>query len=126
NTMAPSERQRQAEAIAAELGKLGVAWVTSPLPLSPNHKLRFEVLNEHRQAVLEKIGGWGWSPALVQSGLRFCVQDYSAKPSSIYELALPAEQPTIVDDRRIPSSELADKEKKKAEVDILKYLGWKK
>src|SRR5262245_13467245 len=40
------------------------------MPLA-DAKLRFQVLNDHRQAILEKLSSWGWLPALRSEGPGF-------------------------------------------------------
>jgi hypothetical protein len=53
--MAPlTERQKTAQAIAAELHRLGAA-VICLLPLPPDQQMRFQVLDTDRDAVLEKV-----------------------------------------------------------------------
>jgi hypothetical protein len=38
-------------------------WVVTPLPLDSCAKLRFQVLDDNREKVLEKLAGWDWLPS---------------------------------------------------------------
>ena len=91
-------RQQQAEAIARELGRLGVA-VLNPLPLAAEDKLRFQVTDEQCQAILEKVSTWGWSVALCNTVPRFCL-DGSVKSAAVYEINLGPDRQVIPTDDR--------------------------
>ena len=94
-----TERQRTAESLAREIAKMG-AWVVSPMPLDDSAKLRFQVLDADRDKVLEKLSSWNWSPALLSTGPRFCI-DGTTKTASLYEVDLPPERQVIPADDRI-------------------------
>jgi hypothetical protein len=66
-----SERQRTAESLAREINRMG-AWVINPMPLDANAKPRFQVLDDNREKVLEKLAGWDWSPSLCGTFPRIC------------------------------------------------------
>jgi hypothetical protein len=124
NNVAPlTERQQQAAAIMAELQKIG-GHVINPMPLAEDARLVFQVLDYQRDALLEKVSQWGWNPVLKNHGLRFDVVDYVARRCTTYEIDLPRDKQSIVDDRTIPRGELAERrEKTPAEVEALRrYL----
>src|SRR5262245_29922165 len=105
NEMAPlTERQLTAQSIAAELHKLGAA-VICLLPLSPGQNLRFQVLDTDREAILERVSLWGWSPTLCNSVPRFTPQ--GPQPASVYEIQIPADRQPVPQDRSVPRSEIA-------------------
>src|SRR5262249_45702962 len=119
-----TERQQTAQALMHELHRMGAA-VINPMPLADGAKLRFQVLNDYRQAILEKLSSWGWFPALCSTGPRF-MPNGTAPLASTYEIDLPANrQPVAADDRTMPG-EIAKREKTSIEIEgILKYLGRK-
>jgi hypothetical protein len=94
-----SDRQRTAQAMMHELHRIG-CHVINIMPLSPHSPgLRFQVLDDERDAMLRKLSEWGWSPTFISSGPRFCL-DGTARPASTYELRLE-------DDRRpIPKDDI--------------------
>ena len=106
-----TERQQQAAAIARESHQLGAA-VTCPLPLQAGKRLRFEVVDDQREAVLGKIADWGWPVAWRGASGRFSYD--GLKPSTVYEITIEADRVPvwdrrIADDRtprREPSEEL--------------------
>src|SRR5262245_35276588 len=102
-----TERQKTAQAIAAELHRLG-AWVVSPMPLADNAALRWQVLDTDREAILEKVSSWGWSAALKNTVPRFTPR--GPVPSSVYEIDLPRPRQAVVDTRIIPG-EMAEQKK---------------
>jgi len=118
--MALSERQQTAQSLAHEIHQLG-GWVTNAMPLDANGKLRFQVSDENREQVLEKLSSWNWAPVFVSALPRI---DFSGmKPGSIYEIDLPRERQPIHDDRLI-RGELAERKKTSEETAaVLKYLG---
>jgi hypothetical protein len=121
--MVLTERQQTAQALMHEIHRLGAA-VVNPMPLADGAKLRFQVLNDHRQAILEKLSSWGWFPALCSQGPRF-MPNGTAPLASTYEIDLPADRPPVADDRTMPG-EIAVKKKTSVEIEgILKYLGRK-
>jgi hypothetical protein len=101
-----SERQRTAESLAREIGLMG-GWVVSPMPLDGNSKLRFQVIDKDRDAVIEKLSSWNWSPAFVSVLPRVCPD--GMKLASLYEIDLPRENTVCFDDRI--QGELATDEK---------------
>src|SRR5262245_33095676 len=115
-----TERQKTAQAIAAELHKLG-AWVVSPMPLADNQALRWQVLDVDREAILEKVSSWGWSAALKNTVPKFTPG--GPLPSSVYEIDLPRERQVVVDTRRIPG-EISEQKKSADEIAAMrKHLG---
>jgi hypothetical protein len=117
--MAPlTERQLTAQAIAAELHKLGAA-VICALPLRSDQNLRFQVLDEQRGSVLEKVSLWGWFPVLCSTVPRFTTK--GALPASVYEIAIEQERPVVVDDRSVPRYEIIS-EKGHEEIAAFKRL----
>jgi hypothetical protein len=123
--MVLTERQQIAQALMHEIHRMGAA-VVNPMPLADGAKLRFQVLNDHRQAILEKLSSWGWFPAMCSTGPRF-MPNGTAPLASIHEIDLPADRSPVVDDRQMIPGELAEREKKTSvEIEgILKYLGRK-
>jgi len=101
-----TSRQLQAEVLCRDLQRLG-GWCLSPMPLRDDSRLRFQVLDGDHEELLEMLTNAGWSPILIQHGLRFTPQ--GAKPSIIYEIDIEHERPAVVDDRKIPRSELSEK-----------------
>jgi hypothetical protein len=113
-----SERQLTAQALGREIEKMG-AWVTSPLPLDDTCKLRFQVLDRNRDAVVAKLAEWEWAPRLLSSYPRVCSEGFL--PSSLYEIDIPG-PPPVVDDRKIYDEVFRGKSKEDP-TGILKYLG---
>jgi hypothetical protein len=105
-----TDRQRTAESLAHELHSMG-AWCVSPMPLDGNSKLRFQVLDADRNAIIEKLSSWNWSPTFVSTLPRICPDGW--KLASLYELDLPRENTVCFDDRI--QGELATGEKPSAE-----------
>jgi hypothetical protein len=115
-----TERQQTAGALMCELQRLG-AWVTSALPLRDDEKLKFQVLDENRSQVLEKLSQWGWGPTLCSNLPRITSRGMEA--ATIYEIDLPRERQPVVDDRSI-KGEIAEQKKSEVELEALrKYLG---
>jgi hypothetical protein len=116
-----SERQKTAAAIAGELHRLG-AWVVSPLPLDDKQALRWVVLDTDREAVLEKVVGWGWSPILKNTVPRMTAK--GPEPATTYEIDLPRPRQVVVDTRIIPRSEVVERKRTADEVAaVKKHLG---
>ena len=113
-------RQQQAAAIAAELHRLG-GFVLNPMPLDEAAKLRFQVLDVDREAVLEKISSWGWAPRWVASLPRVCSN--GPQPALIYEIDLPRSRQPVAETRS-PRGEIAERKKTAEEVAAMrKHLG---
>jgi hypothetical protein len=125
-----SERQEKARALTNELQKQfsHCVFVTSPLPLNPDAKLRLQLLNwpsSNYENTLEVIRSWGWTPILTGHGMRFCA-DYTARGCSNFEIDIPADHQPIEDDRAIPRSEIEEKRSTPTEVELVKkHLGLK-
>jgi hypothetical protein len=118
-----TERQQKAADLAREIHRMG-AWVTNPMPLDDNARLRFQVLDSDRSRVIQTLTDWEWSPAFCGNLPRICSDGW--KLASVFEIDLPRERQPVADDRTI-RGELATKEKSSVEVEaIMKYLGWKK
>jgi hypothetical protein len=115
-----TERQQTAGALMCELQRLG-AWVTSALPLRDDEKLKFQVLDENRSQVLEKLSQWGWGPTLCSNLPRITSRGMEA--ATIYEIDLPRERTPVVDDR-LHVDEIAEQKKTSVEVEAMRrYLG---
>src|SRR5262245_51842088 len=93
-----TDRQRTAQAIARELQRMG-AWVTSPMPLDRDGKLRFQVLDKDRDAILARLSQWNWTPALLSAYPRICSD--GMLQATLYEIDLPRERQAIPQDDRI-------------------------
>jgi hypothetical protein len=105
-----TDRQRTAESLAREISLMG-GWVVSPMPLDNGAKLRFQVLDTDRNAVVERLSSWNWNPSFVSTLPRVCTSGWEL--ASIYEIDLPREPQYVVDDRI--QGELATGEKPSAE-----------
>jgi len=101
--MVLSERQQVAKRLTDELGKIDGVWVTSPLPLDDNHKLRLQIKDIDRNEVLQLLRDWGWDPVCVSVLPRVCTTGLMA--ACLYEIDLPRERQPIHDDR-IPNDEI--------------------
>ena len=98
------------------------AWVTSPLPLDSQSRLRFQVLDGDRNRVLQQLRDWNWEPAFVSILPRVTFNGMAA--ASVYEVNLPAERIPVFDDRI--HGEVAKAEKTSLELEgMRKYLGLK-
>jgi hypothetical protein len=118
-----TERQRTADALMHELHRLG-AWVTNPLPLRDDERLRFQILDTDRPQILEKLSQWGWGPTLVGNAPRITSQGMQA--ATLYELDLPRDRQLVADDRMIQREPAIKTEKSSLEVEqVLRYLGRK-
>jgi len=85
-----TQRQETAQALADQLHRLG-AWCVSPLPLAEGSKLRFDVLNDQRDAIIAKLISWGWYPRPCGSSVRIAPAGTGnlPQPAMSYEIALP-------------------------------------
>jgi hypothetical protein len=122
--MAPlTKRQETAEALCRELQRIG-AHVVNAMPLNDDHRLRFQILNDDREAVLQKLGEWGWSPILRNHGLRLCLNGV-AEPCTTYEIDIPRERQPIPQDRTI-RGEIVEKPAQTADerAAVKKHLGF--
>jgi hypothetical protein len=123
-----SERQRRAAALNAELTKQfpDSVWITSPLPLAPEAKLRCQIINSPSSAcdnTIEVIKSWGYSPILISHGIRFS-SGYCARGCSTFEIDIEHDRQEIVDDRQMPRYELAGDKKTDKELEALrKHFG---
>src|SRR5262245_36382574 len=121
--MVLSERQQLARNLANELGKMDGVWVTSPLPLDDNAKLRLQILDSERNHVVQAAKDWGWNPVCISVLPR--VHSTGLIAACLYEIDLPRERQPIHDDRIY--GELAKPEKTDHErMAVLKYLGLRK
>jgi hypothetical protein len=108
-----SERQQLARSLACELGKLNGAWIINSMPLDENAKLRIQVLECDRNTVFQAVQDWGFEiPAFVSMQPR--VTHNGMALACVYEINIPKPQQAIIDDRRIPTDEIADPQKKAA------------
>jgi hypothetical protein len=73
------------QAIVQEIRRLG-GWVVNPQPLQDD-RLRFEVLDDQRELVLDKLGSWDWNRPCC-AGSRFIPSGNGAElqPTSVYEI----------------------------------------
>jgi len=102
--MVLSERQQVAKRLTDELGKFDGVWVTSPLPLDDNQKLRLQIKDIDRNEVLQVLRDWGWDPVCVSVLPRVCTTGLMA--ACLYEIDLPKPRQDIVDDRAIPKDDI--------------------
>jgi len=93
-----------ARRLADELGKLDGVWVTSPLPLDDNHKLRVQIKDIDRNEILQLLRDWGWDPVCISVLPRVCNTGLIA--ACLYEIDLPQPRQDIVDDRAIPKDDV--------------------
>jgi hypothetical protein len=109
-----SDRQKTAEVLKHQLHQLG-AIVVNAMPLSPDSPgLRFQILDNERDAMLRKLAEWDWTPTLISTGPRFCL-DGTARPCSTYELRVDA-------DREIIPAELGGQPEPKEVMEFRKAL----
>jgi hypothetical protein len=118
-------RQKKAEDLARELGKMPGCWVVSPLPLDDDARgLRVQILDSERDKVITTLCEWKWLPAMVQNHPRFCPD--GLKAASLFEVEIPKERQSVLPDSPKVSGELARREKPNVETEaIRRYLGWK-
>jgi hypothetical protein len=116
-------RQQKAAAIARALRRdFGDdAVVINPLPLDPGQQLRIQILDSKRDAVIEKLCGWGWLPNYLQ--VHYRVTNQGLIPASIHEVKIEEERPIVPDARKIPV-DAAERKKMDDEVKAtMKALG---
>lgn len=91
-TPAQQAREAMRASIMTELHRLG-AWVVNPQPLR-DERMRFEVLNDQRESVLEKLASWDWHPRPCDMGTRIVPSGNGAvlRPTTLYELDLPRDK----------------------------------
>jgi|SRR5262249_50459889 len=119
-----SNRQQLAKRLAVELDKMDGAFVTSPLPLDEQAKLRVQIKDMDKNRILQWLKDLGWNPVCISVLPRICNTGLIA--ACLYEIDLPRERQPIHDDRTI-RGEIATTEKSNYEREsILKYLGIKK
>jgi len=120
HSMAPlTERQQKAAALTRWLQRLG-AFVTNPMPLAANQKLRFQVLHTDRNAVLARLSEQGWSPIACEVGQRF--HRDQLLPCQTFELDLPVDPPPV-QDRNIYGEIAQRKQSDLERQSVLRYLG---
>jgi hypothetical protein len=92
--MKPTRRQELAQSLAEQLVKLGRCYVTSSLPLNDDRPLRFEVISDSSEAILNQLASWGWKARPCGAGERFVLTGNAALPQAadIFELDLPRER----------------------------------
>src|SRR5262245_42246575 len=106
-----NERQQTAARLARSIGAMPGAWVIS----TPFHeRIRFQVLDGDRNRVLQQLRDWGWEAVFITIHPRVTFNGMAA--ASLYEIELPRERQTILDDRKI-HGEIAKKEKPSAELE---------
>jgi hypothetical protein len=120
-----TQRQETARSLAYEIDKAGGV-VVNPMPLNPDGRLRFQVVDASRPGVLQVLTDLGFTPAFCGMTFRICV-DGTFRPASIFEIDLPRERQPILDDRTIRGELASSAPKSNVEVEaIMKYLGWPK
>jgi len=102
--MVLTERQQLAKRLADELGKIDGVWVTSPLPLDDNQKLRLQIKDIDRNEVLQLLKDWGYDPVCVSVLPRVCSTGLMA--ACLWEIDLPQPRQDIIDDRAIPKDDV--------------------
>ena len=108
--MVLSERQQLAKSLAAEIDKMDGAWVTSPLPLDADAKLRLQIKDIDRNRIIQLLKDWGYEPVCVSVLPRICSTGLIG--ACLYEIDLPRErQPIPQDDRAIPKDEIGKRGK---------------
>jgi hypothetical protein len=116
--MVLSERQQLAKRLADELDAMDSVWVTSPLPLDDNAKLRLQVKDVARNEVTQLLKDWGYEPVFVSILPRVCVTGLIA--ASLWEIDLPKPRQNILDDRH--GGEIATKKKPDHEDEVAKMI----
>jgi hypothetical protein len=101
--MVLSERQQLAKSLAAEIDKMDGAWVTSPLPLDADAKLRLQIKDIDRNRIIQLLKDWGWDPVCVSVLPRICSTGLIG--ACLYEIDLPRERQLIPQDV-IPKDEI--------------------
>jgi len=101
--MVLSERQQLAKRLADDLDKMDGAWVTSPLPLDDNHKLRVQIKDVDKNRIVQWLRDLGWEPVCVSVLPRVCPTGLIG--ACLWEIDLPRERQPIHDDR-IPNDEI--------------------
>jgi hypothetical protein len=113
--MALSDRQQLAKSLADELSKMDGAWVTSPLPLDDNAKLRVQSMDIDRNGIIQWLRDLGWEPVCISVLPRICATGLIG--ACLYEIDLPKPRQNILDDRH--SGELATTKKRDHEVEAM-------
>jgi hypothetical protein len=78
-------------------------WVTSPMPLDDNQRLRVQISDAVRNEVMQILRDWGWDPICISILPRVCSTGLLG--ACLYEIDLPRERQPIIDDRTIPRDE---------------------
>jgi hypothetical protein len=113
--MVLSERQQLAKSLAAEIDKMDGAWVTSPLPLDADAKLRVQIKDIDRNRIIQWLKDLGWDPVCVSVLPRICATGLIG--ACLYEIDLPRERQLIPqDDRTIPRDEVGKGRGRDAEI----------
>jgi hypothetical protein len=95
-------------------------WITSPLPLNDDAKLRFQVLDNRKNEALQTLTDWGWEPRFVQILPRIDAASFKVIPAAIYEIDLPKERQSVPDGK-IFGEVYSPEEKKAAAAFIATY-----
>jgi hypothetical protein len=121
-----SERQQKAARLARELDGVQGCWVTSPLPLRDDARLRFQILDGERNRVLQMLEDAGYEAKFVSVLPRVTFAGMAA--ACLYEVAFPTPQQNIPQEpRSIPRrDEIATSKSSYERESILRYLGMKK
>jgi len=92
-----SNRQQLAKRLAVELDKMDGAFVTSPMPLDEQAKLRVQIKDMDKNRILQWLKDLGWNPVCISVLPRICNTGLIA--ACLYEIDLPRERQPIYDDR---------------------------
>ena len=101
-------------------------WVTSPLPLDDNHKLRLQISDAVRNEVMQILRDWGWNPVCISVLPRVCPTGLMG--ACLYEIDLPKPRQEIPQDSRAIPTDVGKREKRSHEAQIIidEWYGLKK
>jgi hypothetical protein len=114
-----SERQQKAADLARSLGRMDGVWVVSPLPLADGARLRFQVLDKHKNEVFQTLRDWEWDPQF--RGVLPRIHATTFLAATIWEIDFPPERQPVLDDRTIKGEIASREEKKKAAADLAAF-----
>src|SRR5262245_20001652 len=97
--MVLTEHQQKAARLARKLGGVQGCWVTSPMPLRDDAKLRFQILDGERNRVLQMLEDAGYEAKFVSVLPR--VTFVGMAGACVYEVAFAQPQQEIPQETRI-------------------------
>jgi hypothetical protein len=112
-----SERQQTVERLTRELGQLGATVVSPP----HSDRIRFWVDDYKKREVLQQLADGGYEPVFTGMTPQMDIKTYSMGLVNSFEINLPAERQSIMDDRI--HGEIATGKPKFDSTGILKFLG---